>query len=200
MINPIRYFPFYVVLFLAAPLLANAQQEELNKAFLDAVREGDVAKVQASLSKGANVNAHEDTNGHFALQYAINLPDVNLVKLLLDKGANVNEVDKLDYSALMDATRRGGPAGTAISKLLIERGADIHAGHDAPIFAAVKSGEPELVELLLQKGAPVNVKEERNGDTVLISGRERGFFGNCTKAASRRSLISTPPTSMAKQR
>jgi ankyrin repeat protein len=45
------------------------------------------------LSKGANVNAREPTNGYFALQQAINWPDLALVKLLLDKGANVNLAD-----------------------------------------------------------------------------------------------------------
>jgi ankyrin repeat protein len=39
------------------------------------------------------------------LQYAINWPDVNLVKLLLDKGANVNLADEGRTTALIHATR-----------------------------------------------------------------------------------------------
>ena len=95
MINPTRFGLFFIAFVLACAISATAQKQDLNKAFLDAVQDGDVAKVQALLSEGADVNAQEDTNGHFALQYAIDRPDVNLVKLLLDRGANVNAVDKL---------------------------------------------------------------------------------------------------------
>src|SRR5262245_36053282 len=76
----------YVLIFLLSWVaLAGAQQRPIDKAFLDAVQKRDVAKINALLSKGANVNAHDDNNGYFALQYAINWPDASLVKLLLDK-------------------------------------------------------------------------------------------------------------------
>ena len=171
MIHAPRFFVFSLTLILACVISTTAQQEGLNKDFLDAVQKRDVTRIQTLLSQGADVNAQEHINGHFALQDAINWSDASLVKLLLDKGANVNAVDKIGGTALIDASRRGsGPENSAIVKLLIERGADIHAGHDAAIFAAVKHADPEIVQLLLKKGAPVNAQEEgRDGDTVLMS-------------------------------
>lgn len=152
-----------------------AQTRAIDKQFLDAVQNRDVAKINEALSQGANVNAHETTNGHFALQYAINWPDASLVKLLLDKGANVNEADELGYTALIDASREGGPEYTTIVKQLIERGADVHASNDAAIFGAVKGAEPEVVELLFSKGAPVNARNlKEDGDTVLITAASGG--------------------------
>src|SRR5688572_1211834 len=158
------------VLMLASVLHVAAQQQDVNKEFLDAVQNRDLTKIQALLSRGADVNTQEHTNGYFALQYAINWPDLGLVKLLLDKGANVNAADKTGDTALMSATRSGGPEYAAIAKLLLERGADVHAGGDTAIFSAVKYADPAVVQLLLKKGAPVNAQQEsRDGDTVLMS-------------------------------
>jgi ankyrin repeat protein len=161
----------FVLLFgLGSAVLAVAQQRPIDKEFLDAVQKRDLPKIDALLSKGANVNTHEDTNGYFALQYAINWPDASLVKLLLDKGAAVNGADHMGNTALTDAAHEQGPAYTAIVKLLIARGADIHARHEAAIFGAARYAEPDVVKLLLAKGAPANARNvEQPGDTVLMA-------------------------------
>jgi ankyrin repeat protein len=163
----------YFTLLICFPALINAQaqpQRSMDKEFLDAVQKRDVTKFQSLLSKGANINAKEPVNGHFALQYAITLPDAGLVKLLLDKGADVNASDRNGNTALLDATRESGPEYAIIARLLIDRGADIHANHDASIFAAVREADPSVVQLLLKKGAPVNaIETAKDGDTVLMS-------------------------------
>jgi len=151
-------------------LSAALPQGSLDQEFLDAVQKRDVTKIQTLLSKGANINAKEPINGHFALQYAINWPDASLVKLLLDKGADVNTADKNGYTALTDAVRDGGAEFATIAELLIDRGADVHANHDAAIFAAVRNAEPSVVRLLLKKGAPVNATDSgRYDETVLMA-------------------------------
>ena len=53
----------------------NAQQRAVHKEFLDAVEQRDLPRVAAALASGANVDAKEPINGHFALQYAIDWPD-----------------------------------------------------------------------------------------------------------------------------
>src|SRR5258707_1004171 len=151
-------------------LSAALPEGSLDQEFLDAVEKRDVTKIQPLLSKGANINAKEPINGHFALQYAINWPDASLVKLLLDKGADVNTADKSGYTALINAAGEIGSEYATIAELLIDRGADIHAQHDAAIFAAVRNAEPSVVRLLLKKGAPVNATDPRSYDeTVLIT-------------------------------
>jgi uncharacterized protein len=165
--------PIFLLLLVAA--FARAQQRPIDKEFLDAVQSKDFNKINLLLSKGANVNAREPINRYFALQYAINWPDLALVKLLLDKGANVNLADDGGTTALIEAVGSASAEHTAITKLLIERGADIHAKHDAAILRAVREASPEVVQLLLAKGAPVNARDEdRNGNTVLIEAASGG--------------------------
>ena len=158
-----------VLLLLLFSAFTSAQQRPIDKEFLDAVQKKDFSQINLLLSKGANINAREPDNGYFALQQAINWSDLALVKLLLDKGANVNLADKSGYTALIEAVGNASPEYTAIAKLLIERGADIHAKHEAAILRAVKEASPEVVRLLLAKGAPVNAgSEDPDGNTVLI--------------------------------
>ncbi|HKE56347.1 MAG TPA: ankyrin repeat domain-containing protein [Pyrinomonadaceae bacterium] len=159
-----------LILLLSCSPLAGAQQRPIDKEFLDAVQKRDLAKINTLLNQGANVNAHDDNNGYFALQYAINWPDASLVKLLLDKGADVNAADEMGNTALTEAAHEHGPEYTAIIKLLIERRADIHAHHDAAILGAARYAEPEVVKLLLAKGAQASARDsEQPGDTVLMA-------------------------------
>ena len=148
----------------------NAQQRAVDKEFLNAVEQRDVARINAALARGANVDAKESINGHFALQFAIDWPDENLVKLLLDKGANVNLADSLGDTALIDAAGGGGPGYVKIVALLLSRGADVHVTNDAAILAAARRAEPEVLRMLIEKGALVNAKDNnQNGETVLMA-------------------------------
>lgn len=156
------------VIFIFIPTLYG-QQRAIDKQFLEAVQNRDVPRINALLKSGANINAREPINGYFALQYAINWPDISLVKLLLDNGANVNLADKGGSTALTNVARRGGPVNTAILKLLVERGADIHADNASAIVDAAREAEPEVVRLLLAKGAPPNARnKDRINNTALM--------------------------------
>ncbi|HSE22744.1 MAG TPA: ankyrin repeat domain-containing protein [Pyrinomonadaceae bacterium] len=147
-----------------------AQERTVDKEFLNAVEQRDIARINATLARGANINAKESINGHFALQYAINWPDENLVKLLLEKGADVNLTDSLGDTALIEAARGGGPEYVKIVSLLLSHGADVHVANDAAIFAAAKRAEPEVLRMLVDKGALVNAKDNnQKGDTVLMA-------------------------------
>jgi len=158
---------FTLLLLIFSSVLAHSQT--VDQDFLQAVQDRDFAKVESLLSKGANVNAQEPINGHFALQYAINWPDARLVKLLLDKGANVNLADKIGYTALTDAARGRGTEYVRIVSLLLDHGADVRASNDASVFSAATGGETEILRMLLAKGAPLNAKEKnRDSDTVLM--------------------------------
>jgi serine/threonine-protein phosphatase 6 regulatory ankyrin repeat subunit A/serine/threonine-protein phosphatase 6 regulatory ankyrin repeat subunit B len=154
---------------------ASAQQRPIDEDFLDAVQKKDIPKINLLLSQGANVNARSSINGYFALQYAINWPDINLVKLLFDKGANVDIADDSGNTALIDAADEHGPEYTAIVKLLLEHGANVHAHADAAIFGAAREADPEVVRLLLAKGAPVNAREkDQDNNTVLMEATSGG--------------------------
>jgi serine/threonine-protein phosphatase 6 regulatory ankyrin repeat subunit B len=161
-----RIVPLLFLLLVVPNIFA---QRQIDEDFLNAVQQKDLTKINQLLSRGANINARSRINGYFALQYAINWPSLDLVKLLLERGVNVNLADDGGNTALIEAAGRRGPEYTAIAKLLIARGADIHADHEAAIFAAAGQAEPEIVKLLLSKGAPVNARnQERDNNTVLM--------------------------------
>ena len=167
------------LLLLIASLPARSQQRPIDEEFLDAVEKKDIPKINLLLKQGANINAQARINGYFALQYAINWPDISLVTLLLDKGANVNLADEGGNTALTAAAGRRGPENAAIVKLLIARGANIHANNDAAIIDAAREAEPEVVRLLLAKGAPANVRaKDRYNNTVLMEAASGGSVEN----------------------
>jgi ankyrin repeat protein len=144
-------------------------QRSIDEDFLDAVEQKDIPRMNRLLSLGANINARSEINGYYALMYAINWPDINLVKLLLDKGARLNTADDSGDTALIEAADSGGPEYTAIVKLLLARGADVHANGDRAILSAARNAEPEVVKLLLAKGAPVNARSRNyDNNTVLM--------------------------------
>jgi len=150
-------------------------QRSIDEDFLEAVEQKDIPRINRLLSLGANINARSEINGYYALMYAINWPDINLVKLLLDKGARLNTADDSGDTALIEAAGSSGPEYTAIVKLLIARGADIHANGDKAILTAARNADPEVVRLLLSKGSPVNVRsKDYYNNTVLMEATSGG--------------------------
>lgn len=104
-----------------------------------------------------------------ALHRAAQLHDTEAVKLLLEYGANPNDaiVSSIDETALLLALER--PGGTDIIALLIENKTNLHASlhqdlHSASsqpfnqyLIEAVTNKDSKSVELLVDKGADINV-------------------------------------------
>ena len=144
------------------------QQAALDEAFLTAVQNRDLAKMQELLNRGANINARSSVNRYYALQYAVDWPDVNLVKLL----PGVAQQGGGD----VDPKVRPTPADTkAIVKLLLDRGADVQAGGNRALFNAAEEAGPEIVQLLLKKGANPKARDAE-GNTVLMSAAQGDFL------------------------
>jgi len=135
------------LLVLLVPLNAYSWGE--NSKLLKAAGEGDTAKVQAWLDKGANVNA-KDKKGGTALMWAASryLPHPTIVQALLDKGADVNAKGKDGRTALMVAAMAGHP--TTVQALL-DKGANVNAkknNGDTALALAGKKKHTKVVELL----------------------------------------------------
>jgi ankyrin repeat protein len=113
----------------------------------EAVRDGDMAKAEAEVSGGANINA-QDEEGRTPLHYGCANGDVAMVELLLAAGADVNVTDDRGNSPLhYAATNCYGE----IAEMIVAAGGDPSALNDAgqtPLELADEIGCMDLVDLL----------------------------------------------------
>jgi len=134
----------------------------LNEDLIDAAFQGDVAKVKALLSQGADVNA-KDKFGKRPLHLAAQGGRTEAAKFLIEKGADVSVKDNDGQTPLYYVSN------TDVAKLLIEKGAGVNAkGNNGctPLYLAAQMGRTEVAKLLIEKGADVNAKD-KDGYTPL---------------------------------
>ena len=110
-------------------------------------RYGDVARVHATLDRGARVNA-PDSSGWTALVHACYHARLDIVRALLDRGADVNAL------AVYVAVHAHG----SIVLELVARGTDVNARVDGMtlLMCAINMGDMDTVAALLRLGADVN--------------------------------------------
>lgn len=125
------------------------------KGFFDAVREGDLKRVEELLSDpGLNINCR-DNEKSTALHLAAWRGNSILAKIILDKGAKIEAKDSGGQTALHCAAIRGH---LGLVKLLLANGADIEASTDVGTTAlseAAYRDHSEVVALLLKMGGDV---------------------------------------------
>jgi len=129
---------------------ANAVDATGVPALMAATLFGDVKLMELVLAHGADAN-RAGPAGTTALIWAV--PDVAKVRLLLAHGANVNAKSDNGRTALLVAS--AFPATVDLLKLLLERGADLHAQDAANATAlslAVRSSDLEVVKFLVGNG------------------------------------------------
>jgi len=117
-----------------------------------AVLYGDTSSVRLLLDRGADPNQRNASKAS-ALMYAVDDPEK--VRLLLDRGADANaRSDDGQTPLLIAAAGRGIPH--VVARLLLDRGANVKTTGltgGTVLTAAASSADPELLELLLQRGA-----------------------------------------------
>lgn len=148
------------------PELVDADdQYEWRPIFHAALRKHE-AIVRLLIEEGADVSAHDG----YVLHYAAEVPDNQaIVKLLVENGAieaHMRPVDDLSRQLLhalyLSDTKRVGKMLARHPRL-----ATTSDGRgDPPIHHAARNGETEIVQLLINHGADVNVRNLR-GHTVL---------------------------------
>lgn len=146
----------------------------------EAARNGDMAKVEALLAQGANVN-DKDSNGETALNWAIaNSEKSDIVELLLARGADVKNKAQHGETPLHGAVHLGRKN---IAELLLAKGADVNAmsKYGTPLHYAINARRKDMVELLLTKNADIYAKgidvraRDKNGWTPREEAAELGL-------------------------
>jgi ankyrin repeat protein len=136
-----------------------------------AVRNNEVAALQAQLKAGADVNA-KDKRGATLLMHAAAFGSPAAMQALLDAGADVNAKNEFDATALLWAS--GDPQKV---RMLVEHGANVNAaskqGRTPLIVAAATEGNSAAVRLLLEKGAMVSAADNL-GITALATAASAG--------------------------
>lgn len=130
-------------------------------------RDGDLARVRATLDRGANVDARNRDGGHTALMAACGGNHGDVVWELLARGADVHARTRTGETAMLDAAAFAAPA---VVLELAARGADVNA-RDArgrtPLLRAARFDRVAVAAELLRLGADVNVQDD-GGETPLI--------------------------------
>jgi ankyrin repeat protein len=120
-----------------------------------AVQSKQRAVAEYLISKGANVNPTDYSQGGPILFPAILSGDMNMIKLLVDKGADINATSALTTAIIMD--------NIEAVKLFLEHGASVNSPDEVGTTAlhhAVETGQIQMVKLLLEHGANIDAKDE----------------------------------------
>lgn len=126
----------------------------------------NVAVVKLMLEKGAVVDAQED--GEYLIS-AVRSKSAEIIKLLLEKGAVVNQrgiFHQLSY--VIDSPD--------IVQLLLNAGFNPNTKNDYDETLLMKVQDPVVAQMLVTKGADVNLQNNMSGEYALMSAVRRGKY------------------------
>jgi ankyrin repeat protein len=152
-----------------APLYQECKARlEAPSAFLPSVWRGDLDKVKAYLTAGADANA-KHTNGLSALMFASLYGHTQIARVLIANGAAVDATSPNDRRALMLAKN------ASVAKLLLDNGAAPDAKDSAgatAIYYAVASDHADVVDVLLMRGGRIDATNSYGRTVLAVAARE----------------------------
>lgn len=136
-----------------------------------AAMNGHATAVKLLLDMGSDINAQIETNRNTALTLACFQGRHEVVSLLLDRKANVEHRAKTGLTPLMEAASGGY---VEVGRVLLEKGADVNAppvpsSKDTALTIAADKGHYKFVELLIQRGAQVEVKNKKGNSPLWLA-------------------------------
>ena len=147
-----------------------ARREDVNKRSDDgttplmwAVNKGDAAEVKRLLRLGAKVSV-ANNYGASPMTLAAEVANTEILKVLIEAGADPESPNPEGMTALLAVARTGN---VEAAQVLLKAGANVDAkekfGGQTPLMWASARRHPGMIELLISKGADVNVRStDRN--------------------------------------
>jgi len=134
--------------------------------FEEAIKLSDIDIIELFLNKDPNLINAKDRNQQTPLHIAVRKLSVkkgnmDLVKYLLTKGANTNAKDAYENTPLLYADKIHIDYRRSIVELLVKNNADVNAQnnrHQTPLSMAIQKEWVDIVDLLLEQGADVNLQ------------------------------------------
>ena len=142
---------------------------------------GHLRIIKILISNGADVNATpKRTEGCSSLMYACQNAHLDALKFLLSKGADIEHQSDEGYNALSIACGEHGNNNLDVVKTLLNHGAKVNPKQNfPPLYGASGAGHMKIVNLLLEKGANVNVGCAWNHSTPLMYASQEGHTKIC---------------------
>lgn len=117
------------------------------------IAENIMNNIKSLLTQEANVNAITADNKKTAIHYAVEIPNIEIIKLFIMYGADLNKKDILGNTPLQDIGWLDTAHVLEFAKLLIENGADVNTQNvfdsETPLMNAVRWKNVPLVKLLV---------------------------------------------------
>lgn len=164
--------------FFDAGINPNAQDDDGRTALVLAAVRGNLGVVNALLAHNVDVNV-KDKNGYTALTHAVDAKQEDVVDTLLNRTELDPNARGLNQRPVLLAYVWRDSKGK-VEKLLA-LGADVNAEDvdgDTALHGAARSGNVEILQMLLDKGALPNAKNKQGGTPLMWA----AVYGNAEAA------------------
>eukprot|EP00746_Dinoflagellata_sp_MGD_P136543 gnl/MRDRNA2_/MRDRNA2_70454_c0_seq1.p1 gnl/MRDRNA2_/MRDRNA2_70454_c0~~gnl/MRDRNA2_/MRDRNA2_70454_c0_seq1.p1 ORF type:complete len:165 (-),score=33.64 gnl/MRDRNA2_/MRDRNA2_70454_c0_seq1:255-749(-) len=150
-----------------------AANPQASQELIDSATEGDLARVQAALENGADIEFHPKYD-FTAMTWAAQGGHLKVVEFLVSRKANMDALDGVGWSILMHAAYRGH---VDVVKFLLAHGAKKDHWNNGPgnhtaLHTACLNEHCEVVRVLLEAGADRHRKNQ-DGDQPFHIAQEK---------------------------
>lgn len=146
----------------------NARDDKGETPLSYALDEGAFDIMELLIAHGADIDAR-DKDGRTLLHWAVLSKQPEGAKVLVDHCADTEIKDNEGHTPLVVASYYG--CGHAISRLLIDAGANVNPGGDhwPPLHHAASWSDNDLIKILIEAGANVNTRCDVGGTALGVA-------------------------------